>query len=151
MNDLAGRSGGVTGTVIIALMLIGVGVVTLFDTAGYTDIDSVVFPRAAAIMLIVTSSLVALVALLRGDDSPGFGAGLWWRRLLLVGAMLVAVLLMPWVSFLPAAALAFAGALLAAMHERWQWRRALLYGVSAVVILLGFYALFRFVLQVPLP
>ena len=130
MNEAAGRAGGVTGTVIIALILIAVGVVTLFDTAGYTDIDSVVFPRAAAIMLIVTSTLVVFVALLRGDDAPGFGTGLWWRRLVLV---------------------AFVGALLAAMHERWQPRLAVLYGVSSVVILLGFYALFRFALQVPLP
>ena len=136
MNEAAGRAGGVTGTVIIALILIAVGVVTLFDTAGYTDIDSVVFPRAAAIMLIVTSTLVVFVALLRGDDAPGFGTGLWWRRLVLVGAMVLAVLLMPWVSFLPAVAVAFVGALLAAMHERWQPRLA---------------ALFRFALQVPLP
>jgi len=133
------------------VLLVIVGAVALIDTADYLDTDSVVFPRAAAIMMIVCSVLVAVVSLFSGQISDGFGSGQWWRRLLLVGSMILACLLMPWLSFLPAVAISFTGALLAATHERSSLVRGAAYTVASFVIVLGFYLLFRYALQVPLP
>ncbi len=39
------------------------GVVTLWDTTSYTDTDSQVFPRAAAILLIVCASIALISGL----------------------------------------------------------------------------------------
>ena len=139
------------GGVVIAVLLVLVGAVTLVDTADYLDTDSVVFPRAAAIMLIVCSVLVAVVSFVRGDVASGFGTGHWWRRLLLVGGMIVTCLLMPFVSFLPAVIVSFITALIAATHERLSAIRAVSYVLASVVIVLGFYVLFRYGLKVPLP
>jgi len=58
---------------------------------------------------------------------------------------------MPLTGFLPAAAIAFFGALIAAMHKRWSVRLVLVYGVSGMVLMGGFYALFRYGLNMPLP
>ncbi|MFK7963520.1 MAG: tripartite tricarboxylate transporter TctB family protein [Burkholderiaceae bacterium] len=139
------------GGVVIAVLLVVVGAVTLIDTADYLDTDSVVFPRAAAIMLIVCSVLVAVGSFVKGDAASGFGTGHWWRRLLLVGGMIVTCLLMPLVSFLPAVAVSFVTALIAATHERVSVIRGVSYVLASVVIVLGFYVLFRYGLKVPLP
>ncbi len=65
--------------------------------------------------------------------------------------MLGCCLLMPVTGFLPASALAFAGGLVAAMHQRWSVRSIVLYWGAGAVTLAAFYALFRFALHVPLP
>jgi len=140
-----------TGSVLVALFFVVAGVVTLYDTTTYTDIDSKVFPRAAAILLIVAASIALAGDIVRGTRETGFGQGDWWRRILLIVAMLACCLAMPITGFLPAAGIAFDGALIAALHERWTARRAVIYGGSAVVLMGGFYALFRYALHVPLP
>jgi len=139
------------GAVVISALLVIIGAVTLIDTADYLDTDSVVFPRAAAMMLIICAVSVAVISFMRGPVSGGFGSGQWWRRLLLVGSMIIACLLMPLVSFLPAVAVSFVGALLAATHHRISFARICAYGLASIVIVIGFYLLFRYGLQVPLP
>jgi len=150
MSDAA-RAGSSTGTLLVSLFFIVAGIVTLYDTTTYTDVDSKVFPRAAAILLILAATISLVTDLVRGARESGFGNGDWWRRLLLVGAMLACCLAMPLTGFLPAAAIAFLGALVAAMHQRWTARHVLIYGVSGAVLMGGFYALFRYGLNVPLP
>lgn len=155
----APREGGI-GSVVVSGFFIVAGIVTLYDTTTYTDVDSKVFPRAAAILLIVAAaiSLVSDLVIRRrrasaagahGDAQPIEGDT--WRRVLLIAAMLTCCLAMPITGFLPAAAIAFTGALFAAMHERWTLARALLYTLSGALLMGGFYALFRFALHVPLP
>ena len=141
----------ITGTLVIATLLVLVGIATLYDSLSYTDVDSKVFPRAAAILLIVSSLVTLILALLKPVADEGFGSGSWWRRCLLISAMLVASLLMPMIGFVASSVLAFSGAMLAAMHDSWRIKNALIYGVSGVVVISGFYSLFKFGLNVPLP
>jgi putative tricarboxylic transport membrane protein len=139
------------GTLIIAGLFIIAGIVTLYDVSTYSDVDSKVFPRTVAIGLIVISSLVLLKSWLVPRTQNGFGQGDWWRRIVLVVTMLIACLLMPYLSFVPAVTVAFIGGLIAANHENWNARSIAIYGISAALVISGFYSLFRFALSVPLP
>ena len=139
------------GSLVISLVFILIGVVVLHDTAGYSDMDSKIFPRAAAASLILASGASCIGWMLRPAPVAGFGDGSWWRRVLLVGSMLAAALLMPKIGFLPAGILVFAGGLVAGMEERWTIRNLILYGTCSLVIVTAFYALFKYALYVPLP
>jgi hypothetical protein len=139
------------GTLIVACLFIGLGLITLYDVTTYSDRDSVVFPTFVAYALIFCSVLVIISSWLRPSQDNGFGSGDWWRRLLLVATMLGACLVMPFTGFLPATAIAFAGGLIAARHEGWDTRSAVVFAASGVFIMAGFYSLFRFALGVPLP
>ncbi len=140
-----------TGSLLVATLFIVLGAITLYDTLSYSDVDSKVFPRAAAVLLIGASMASIVLTLLKPVADEGFGSGRWWRRAVLVAAMLVACVLMPHVGFVVASAVAFAGALVAAQHDQWQLRNVFLYLVSAIAVVGGFYALFKFGLSVPLP
>lgn len=139
------------GSLIISLVFVATGVVTLYDTAGYTDMDSKIFPRAAAIALIIAAGISCVMWMVWPTKSQGFGNGTWWRRILLVSLMLIAALAMPKVGFLPAGILVFVGGLLAGMEERWNIRNIALYAICSVVIVTAFYSLFKYALHVPLP
>lgn len=152
MTDSASKSGSKdVGTLIIASLLIGLGLVTLYDVTTYSDTDSVVFPRTVAYALIVCSAMVLVYSWLKPNLENGFGGGDWWRRLLLVASMIGCCLFMPVTGFLPATAIAFAGGLIAARHEGWDVRSAVVFAVSGMFIMGAFYALFRYPLGVPLP
>lgn len=139
------------GSLLIALLFILIGLAVLYDTTGYADRDSKIFPRAAAIALILAAGASCIIWMLRPAPVAGFGDGHWWRRILLVGAMLAAALLMPAIGFLAAGSLVFAGGLIAGMEERWTARTVTLYGLCSAVIVTAFYALFKYALYVPLP
>lgn len=142
---------GSIGSFIVSAFFIIVGIVTLYDTMSYSDIDSKVFPRASAVVLIICSSISLIYGLIRPTAEEGFGQGMWWRRILLVVTMLMSCVAMPYMGFLAASAIAFAGGLIAAMHDQWTTRNLLLYWGSGALIMIGFYVLFKMVLQVPLP
>ena len=139
------------GTTIVSALFIIAGVITLYDTQSYSDIDSKVFPRAAAIVLIVCASFVLIQRIIRPKVDEGFGSGSWWRRILLVATMLLCCFVMPYFGFLLAGAIAFVGGLISAMHDKWTLRNILIYWGSGAMIMIGFYALFRYALLVPLP
>ena len=139
------------GTLIVSALFIIAGVITLYDTQSYGDIDSKVFPRAAAIVLILCATFVLLQRLIRPAKDEGFGSGSWWRRILLVATMLLCCFAMPYIGFLFAGAIAFAGGLISAMHDKWTTKNIIIYWGSGAFIMIGFYALFRYALLVPLP
>ena len=139
------------GALLTPAFFIVAGIVTIWDTQSYSDIDSQVFPRTVAIVLLICATLAFLTTLIRGDESEGFGEGSWWRRVLLVIGLLGACAAMPYLGFLLSGVLAFAAGMIAAMHDPWKLRSALLYSISGLIIMAAFYTLFRFVLLVPLP
>lgn len=145
------RSQGHIGSLMVSALFVLVGVVTLYDTTTYTDRDSQVFPQAVAIILIITAAVSFITRFLQPTDDGGFGRGVWWRRVFLVAAMLLTCFVMPFVGFLAAGMITFAGGLIAAMHDKWTAKTALLYCGCGVAILVTFFALFKFVLHVPLP
>jgi|AntAceMinimDraft_12_1070368.scaffolds.fasta_scaffold138321_1 putative tricarboxylic transport membrane protein len=139
------------GSLIIATVFIFVAVLTLYDTTHYSDMDSKVFPRACATVLLIFSIVTVIWELIKPSNVDGFGSGYWWRRILLVTSMLMACLAMPYITFMPAGGIAFIGGLVAAMHDRWSKRTLLLYWGSGAVIVVAFYSIFKYVLYVPLP
>ncbi|MEP3279076.1 MAG: tripartite tricarboxylate transporter TctB family protein [Stappiaceae bacterium] len=139
------------GSLVISALFVIAGIVTLYDTTGYSDIDSKVFPRTVAIVLIICATIAFITNFLKPTDTGGFGSGIWWRRITLVVTMLLACFAMPYVGFLPAGAIAFAGGLVAAMHDQWSMKTFLLYGGSGAVVMIAFFALFKYALLVPLP
>ncbi|WP_420408482.1 tripartite tricarboxylate transporter TctB family protein [Hoeflea sp.] len=152
MTETTSTPGGKdVGTLLIAAIFVGLGLLTLYDVSGYSDTDSVVFPTFVAYALILLSVLVIIYSWLKPNLENGFGSGKWWRRLLLVASMIAACLMMPYTGFLPATAVAFAGSLIAARHEGWDAKSGAVFAVSGAVIMAAFYALFRFALNVPLP
>ena len=140
-----------TGALVISLIFIAVGLITLYDTMHYADVDSKIFPRAAAIMLILAAGASRIISITRPAIADGFGKGSWWRRILLVGSMLAAALAMPWIGFLPAAVLISAGGLVSGMHDPWNGRILFLYAAFSTAIATAFYSLFKYALYVPLP
>lgn len=153
MNDSTTMQGR-TGSLAITVFFLVAGIVTLYDTTSYSDSDSQVFPQTVAIALILFTSILLVTQFLRPGSIAsveGFGQGVWWRRILLVATMILACLVMPYLGFLPAGAIAFAGGLIAAMHDRWSLKTVLLYWGSGAVIMVAFFTLFKFALKVPLP
>jgi len=151
MDTPVSKSQGQMGSLLTSAFFILAGVVTLYDTTGYTDRDSQVFPTTVAILLIITAGISFVTRFLKPSDGGGFGTGVWWRRFLLIVTMLLACFAMPYVGFLPAGAIAFAGGLIAAMHDDWTKSTVFLYWGAGAVIMVAFFALFKFVLLVPLP
>ncbi|MDG1532687.1 MAG: tripartite tricarboxylate transporter TctB family protein [Paracoccaceae bacterium] len=145
------RSQAHIGSLFVSAFFVIAGIVTLYDTASYTDRDSQVFPQAVAIILIITAGGSLIVRFLSPSDEGGFGNGVWWRRALLVLTMLITCFAMPYIGFLLAGMIAFAGGLIAAMHEHWSTRTLLVYWGSGVIILTAFFSIFKYVLHVPLP
>ncbi len=151
MKHSSGKAGGQFGSLIISAFFVLAGLVTLYDTLSYTDRDSQVFPQTVAIILIICASVSFVVRFIKPTDNGGFGEGIWWRRVLLILTMLATCFLMPVIGFLPAGVVAFAGGLIAAMHDRWTLSNILLYWGSGAIIMVVFYTLFKFALHVPLP
>jgi len=142
---------GSFGSLLISSLFIVAGIVTLYDTMSYSDIDSKVFPRASAIVLILCASISLILGLIKPTAEESFGHGSWCRRILLVVTMLISCFAMPYLGFLGASAIAFAGGLIAAMHDRWTASKIILYWGSGALIMIVFYVLFKMVLKVPLP
>jgi hypothetical protein len=143
--------GSSIGSLIVSSLFVLAGFITLYDTTSYSDIDSIVFPRAAAILLIICATSSIILNFIRPSADEGFGRGSWWRRILLVVTMLLTCFAMPYLGFLAASAIAFTGGMIAAMHDVWSRKTILLYAGSSLVTMVAFYVLFRFALHVPLP
>lgn len=142
---------GHIGALVIAVLFILIGLLALYDTTTYADRDSRVFPQTIAIILIITASIALIRQFLTAEGDYGFGRGIWWRRGLFVITMFATCLLIPKIGFLAAGTIAFGGGLIAAMHDRWSLRTILLYWGSGAVLMVSFFAIFKYLLYVPLP
>lgn len=140
-------------SLLISAFFVLAGFVTLYDSLSYTDRDSQVFPQTVAVIMILAASVACLQWFSRSivHHEEGFGEGVWWRRLLIIASMLFACYLISITGFLWASLVAFAGGMVAAMHNRWSLPTLGLYGGSGVLTIGVFYALFKFALHVPLP
>jgi hypothetical protein len=150
-NDKKSNEGSNVGSLIVSVFFILAGFLTLYDTTSYSDVDSSVFPQAAAILLIICATVSTVQNLIRPLTDEGFGRGSWWRRLLLVTTMLLTCFAMSYIGFLLASVIAFTGGMIAAMHEKWSMKTSIIYLGSGALIMVVFYMLFRYALHVPLP
>ncbi|MDN5926809.1 MAG: tripartite tricarboxylate transporter permease [Hyphomicrobiales bacterium] len=139
------------GSAIISVALICLASVAINDARGYTDIDSVVFPVAVSIALIIFSLAVLARSLLGYGSEKEVDEGSFPRRAILVVSMLACALLLESLGFIVCSIALFAILTFVGMHERWTARTAILYAITGLVIVVGFTWLFRSVLGVPLP
>ncbi|MES9935386.1 MAG: tripartite tricarboxylate transporter TctB family protein [Sedimenticola sp.] len=143
------------GGLIVAVLLILVGAIALWDTTNMTDSDSFVFPRAVAIAMIAFCILFIVMQMISPsigkNDEAGVNGGSSLRRIGLVLAMVGSALLMPWFGFLVSGVLAFGSIMMLAMYDEWTLSRRLIFPLAGVVIVLGFYFMFAELLLVPLP
>jgi hypothetical protein len=121
------------------------------DARSYADIDSVVFPVAVSIALIIFSLVVLARSLLGYGGEKEVDEGSFPRRAILVASMLACALLLESLGFIVSSAALFVILTFVGMHERWTARTAILYAITGLVIIVGFTWLFRSVLGVPLP
>lgn len=130
------------------MVLLGAG--AIWAARDYSDLGAV-FPRTVGALLVALGCVYILLVLIGRTRRVTGSDGSSMRR------SLVAVVMLAWgfalgpLGFLPSGVAAMTALLLVAQHERWTLRTALLYGLSSSVILFGMYALFKHVLQVPLP
>ncbi len=139
------------GAVAVSAVLVAFGIVALIDTTTYSDADSAVFPRTVASAMIVFALLAAVRTLLRLEAAVDKPEGSALRRIALPILMIAGAAAMPWIGFLTSMILMFLAILIAAMHDRWTGFRLAVYPVAGIIIVIGFYALFRYAFLVPLP
>ncbi|MGU9951162.1 MAG: tripartite tricarboxylate transporter permease [Gammaproteobacteria bacterium WSBS_2016_MAG_OTU1] len=136
------------GAAIFFLIISGI---VFFDTAGYVDSDSYVFPDTVAMAMTFFSLLLLLRAwrLVSPPMQPIEGSML--RRLGAVAAMLSAAVAMFWVGFLVSAAVAMFSLTLLSNFEKWTWRRAAGHIACLIAVSTALFLLFTRVFLIPLP
>jgi hypothetical protein len=140
---------------VVAAILIFVAVVAIWDTTDMTDSDSFIFPRAIAVSMISFCILFIVQQMISPsigkNDEAGVQGGSTPRRIGLVSAMVISSLLMPWLGFLISGVLAFSSIMMLAMFDEWTLSRRLIFSLSGIAIVVGFYIVFAQLLLVPLP
>ena len=107
MPDQQRHPDGHIGSLVISALFVLMGIIALYDTTGYSDRDSQVFPRTVAIIMILAAGGSMITRFLNPREAGGVGAGTWWRRILLVVAMFAGCLAIPYIGFLASGAIAF--------------------------------------------
>jgi hypothetical protein len=140
---------------VVAAILIFVAVVAIWDTTDMTDSDSFIFPRAIAVSMISFCILFIVQQMISPsigkNDEAGVQGGSTPRRIGLVSVMVISSLLMPWLGFLISGVLAFSSIMMLAMFDEWTLSRRLIFSLSGIAIVVGFYIVFAQLLLVPLP
>jgi hypothetical protein len=135
-----------------ALGFIVIGAICWWDIAGTASPQAVIFPHVIIGLMVAFSALLIVRNLLgyaAAEARPP--AGSTPRRLGLLVAMIFATLAMPYIGFVIAGLISYLAIMAVAMYERWSRARRLLYPLSGVVVVFGFYFIFQNVFQVPLP
>lgn len=135
-----------------AVLFILVGLIALWDSGHISTWGGYIFPRTLAVLMIALSILLIVRNLVGfASSEPLPPAGSMTRRLGLVGCMLAAALVMPYLGFILTGVLAYIGIMLFAMYERWTPVRMVLYPIVGVVTVFAFHFLFDTIFLVPLP
>ena len=138
-------------SLILALVLVLIGGYVLFATASMSAMGAV-FPRTIAIVMIVTSVLLAAVKLYRPSArSDAEAGGSPVRRATLIAVVLAWAVLFPYVGFVVTGLVAFFLVCLIAEHDRLTVPRLLLFAVVDLVLVVGTWLLLASVLNVPFP
>ncbi len=139
------------GGLLFAAGFIILGAWALWEARTFTT-HGAIFPRAIASAMIVFAIGYILVALARPlFAKPQVAAESTLRRVLLGALMFAWVVLIPVLGFGAASLLAFIVLTAVANYDPWSPFRLIVYPITAVCVVAGFYALFAYGLKVPLP
>lgn len=146
------------GGIVCSALFILLGAACLYETTQMTDPDSYVFPRMviAGLMglslLLIVNSLLKPVAVESEEQAEADEAEPSTpRRVLLMVAMIAATLVMPWTGFLISGLGVFISLMFLAQYDPWTKSKLWVYTLVAVAVVCGFFAIFSFLLNVPLP
>lgn len=137
---------GIAGSAVFIV----VGVLAIWHSSEFSPLGSV-FPRTIAATMIVLAAVYIAMALLRPQAPEAMAAGSNWRRSALIVVLLAWAFLLETIGFLSTSVLAYAAILVIANYDRWTPRLALAYTAVGAAVLGGLYAVFHYLLQVPLP
>ena len=156
LNDTAVRNKHDVGGILCAALFILLGGVCLYETTRMTDPDSYMFPRMVITCLMGLSFVLIVSALLKpvagvSAESDKETAPSSIRRVLLVGTMIGGTLLMPLIGFVLSGLIIFVVLMALAQYDPWTRSKAFLYSLVGVAIVVGFYGVFTYLLQVSLP
>jgi len=140
--DVAGIAG--------SAFFIVVGILAIWGARDFTPLGSV-FPTTIAAAMIVFSAAYIAMSLLRSAGPAINPAGSTWRRSALVAVLLAWAFLLQHIGFLATSVAAYAALLVIANYDRWTPRVAVTYAAVGSALLGGLYAIFFFMLDVPLP
>lgn len=136
---------------VSALGFIVLGALALYYTQDMSPLGSV-FPRTIGSAMIVFSAIYIGWRWFKPHaGAEAIGGGSHLRRALLAVIMLAWALLLARLGFLATSLLAALLLLAVANYDRWTPMRAAGYVTSALAIVFGLYAVFRYGLLVPLP
>lgn len=143
-NDLGGM--------IISGLFILLGGSVLQESSEMSELESAVFPAT----VVVGGMVFAIITIIRGASAADPSTlneteGSLPRSIGLVLTMLGSALIIPFLGFFVASLFIFGGLMMVAMFEEWTTARKIVYPLVGFCIAYGMYALFRFVLLVPLP
>ena len=144
------------GGMVCAALFILIGMACLYETTLMIDPDSYMFPRLVIIGLIGLSIVLFVTSLLKPSsrvivETESDERLSSTRRILLVTSMMGSTLLMPWIGFLLSGLVAFIALMLLAQYDPWTKAKLLLYSVVSLAIVCGFFGVFSYLLNVPLP
>lgn len=124
----------------------------LYESREMSDLGAI-FPRTIGAAMIGLSALYILYGLVRprsvSSDTSSEQSNT--RRVLLLVTMAVWIALISVIGFVSSSLIGFLGLTLIGNYDRWTPTRAILYLITAICTVAGFYALFAYALQVPLP
>jgi putative tricarboxylic transport membrane protein len=138
--------GGIAGCAIA----IAVGALAWYYAKDFSTMGAV-FPRTVSAAMILFATVYIAVALLRPSPRAAPARGSAWRRFALVAVMAAWSIFLEKVGFLSTSVACYAAILVIANYDRWTPRMAVVYALSGGAVLGGLYAIFKFVLLVPLP
>lgn len=139
----------VRGIVGCVIALAGAGAAWYY-AQDFSDMGAV-FPRTLSAILAILAVLYIVLAVARPEPQRAHPPGSALRRVGLVAVMVAWSALLEPVGFLTTSIGCYAVILAIANYDRWTPRLAVTYVVAGSLVLGGLYAIFRFVLEVPLP
>ncbi len=139
------------GGMLFAAGFIIIGAWALWETRAFTPLGAI-FPRAIASTMIVFAASYVVVAILKpllGKDSRS--AESTPRRVLLGVLMVAWIAALSVLGFFTSSLIAFVLLMVISNYDRWTPFHLIVYPITAVCVVAGFYALFAYALKVPLP
>ncbi|SDN45329.1 tripartite tricarboxylate transporter TctB family protein [Vreelandella arcis] len=136
---------------LMPMLFIAIGGICLWQSQDMSQLGAI-FPVTIAIVTIFSGVLRLGQLIMRGVSSnTERDRGSTPRRVLLVLAMTVWALIMPWAGFLLAGLVSFVTLMMIAQYRPWTPRRLIGHLISGIVLVACFYGLFALLLNVPLP
>jgi putative tricarboxylic transport membrane protein len=145
-SDARRDAPGLIGCTLAAV----IGVAALANSGDFSPLGSV-FPRTIAGLMVLLAALYGVLAVRRPKPAAAPAGGSVLRRAGTALVLLVWAFALQPVGFLFSSVCGCMALLLLAQHDPWTPRTGLIYGLATSLVLGALYALFRFVLQVPLP